>query len=108
MRLSTATTILFAAATLANPAPIANPEASSLEISTDAPSLAPEVDARAAGLILEGRDPSSSSSSKSSSSKGGKGSKGGNNTQEDSAAAMLSSNVVLELGALGLSFLLWV
>ncbi|KAJ4346614.1 uncharacterized protein N0V89_010545 [Didymosphaeria variabile] len=96
MRLAAATTILFTAVALANPAPVAHPEALP-EVLSDAPSLAPEVDARAAGLILEAREPKS---------KTGSGSKNKNTT--DSAATTLTSNRMLELGALGLGVLLWV
>lgn len=94
MRLAATTAILFAALTLATPAPAANSEA--VDASVDTRSLAPEVDARAAGLLLESRDPKKS--------KGGKN----KNTTQESAATILTSKPVLELGALGLSVLLWV
>ncbi|KAL5406443.1 hypothetical protein PMIN06_007543 [Paraphaeosphaeria minitans] len=115
MRSTAAFVIFFTATTLASPAPkpLADP---SLEVLTNALSFAPEVDALAAAFH-EVRDPTSGSSgggkigSKSSGSKtgsktGSSGSKSGDDS--DSAAAMLTSNVVLELGALGLGVLLWI
>jgi hypothetical protein len=102
MKSSVAFTLLFTTLALATAAPAAHPEAAPAPFS-DAPSLAPEIDARAAGLILKSRG------DKKHKIKGGHGS--GNEQEEqnntDSSAASMTSNRVLQLGALGLGVMLW-
>lgn len=91
MKFTAAITIAFAATTLATAVPAANSDA----VNT----FNPEINARAATFIAA-RDPKKK--------KGSSNNDNNNSTNTtDSAATMLSSNVVLELGALGLSVLLW-
>ncbi|KAK7180949.1 hypothetical protein DPSP01_000587 [Paraphaeosphaeria sporulosa] len=97
MRLTSAITILLTATALATPAPAANPEPS--DVVANAPSYAPEVDARAADFVAA-RDPN-----KKKPKKNDHNLTSGNDT--DSAAPILTSNVVLELGALGVGMMLW-
>ncbi|KAF1963718.1 hypothetical protein CC80DRAFT_487048 [Byssothecium circinans] len=85
MKFAAATTLLFATLALANPAPVAQPEAEAI-----VPSLASEVDARAAGLRLEERKSKP------------KAPKNSNNSNDTSAAGTFLPNRALELGAIGL------
>lgn len=94
MKLIAATTLLITTLTLATPAPVANPEPA-LAPFNDAPSLIPEIDARAAGLYLERRKKK----------KGGNGNDG-NKTQNNTAASVIPSQAV-PLSALGLAIMLW-
>jgi len=91
MRLSAITTLLFATLTLASPAPA--PAAQPTAALTPA-SLAPEVDARAASVLLD-------RASKPKKPKGGSGNNN-NETEENAANGMLAPSRVLELSALGL------
>lgn len=114
MKIAAATTLLFATLALANPAPVAQPEAEAgparaaqpkfepIKVESRdqlrealAPRVAepvPEINARAAGIRLDSRDP-----------KKGKPKTGsGNNTDSNNTAGMISPSRVLELGALGL------
>jgi hypothetical protein len=92
MKFSTTTTLLFATLSLASPAPLAQPAATAALAPA---SLAPEVDARAASLRLDTRDPKSN--------KPKTGSNNNNNTNEtENASSLLAPSRVLELGALGL------
>lgn len=111
-----AVTLLFATLALANPAPAAQPEAAAVpapaaqpeaqpvEINTRAqleealsPRVAapePEIDAPAAGIRLDARDPKKSKPKTGS---------GGNDTQD--AAGIVSPSRALQLGALGLGIM---
>ncbi|KAF2001364.1 hypothetical protein P154DRAFT_521760 [Amniculicola lignicola CBS 123094] len=103
-----AVTLLFAALAIASPAPIAEPEAKPITIESrdalfealEARAAAPaaEFEARAAGLMLESRDPKKSKPKTSSSG----------NTTDEGAAGMLTPSLALELAALGLGMVgLW-
>lgn len=88
MRLTFITSLSLATLTLANP--VANPQPTA---ALSPASLAPEVDARAASIILD----------RSPKVKKPKGSSNKNDTNDTEASgAMLAPSRVLELGALGL------
>ena len=85
MRFSAITTLLFTTLAIASPAP--QPTAA-----LSPASLAPEIDTRAAGILLD----RASKPKKPKTSSGDK-----NNTEESAASGMLAPSRVLELGALG-------